>query len=361
MKPKPNVYAVILAGGGGTRLWPLSRTVQPKHLLTLWGEQTMLRQTYERVQPLIPPERVMAITVAGHERAVQEQMPGVPAANIVAEPLGRSTGPCVGLMAALIQQRDPGAIMVSLHADQVIQDEAGFRGVLQTAIGAAEEDHLVTVGIVPTEPATGYGYIQRGLLLGEVDGRAVYRVERFTEKPDQETAQSFIEIGDYFWNSGIFVWKVSAVLQEFRRWLPQLYGQLTALGAVLDTARRDEEIARVWNEVEPVSIDVGIMERAHDVVVIPADIGWSDVGCWTSVADLSCQDDEGNVARGPHVLLDCQDTFVHSSGRLVAAMGVQGLVIVETPEAVLVCPKELAQEVKQIVERLKEDGWKQYL
>jgi mannose-1-phosphate guanylyltransferase len=361
VKVKPAVYAVILAGGGGTRLWPLSRIQQPKHLLSLCSERTLLHETCARVEPLVAPDRLMTITVADHVHEVREQLHTVPPENIVVEPQGRSTGPCVGLMATLIHKRDPDAIMISLHADHAIRDTEGFRHVLRAAIGAAADGHLVTLGIVPTHPATGYGYIRRGDGLGQVEGHHVYRVECFTEKPDWETAQSFVQSGRYFWNSGIFVWQVSVILSEIRRLMPNLYAQLMEIEPALDTPRQTEVLERVWRDVRPVPVDIGIMERAEDVVVVPADIGWSDVGCWTSVADLSQADAHGNVAQGEHVVLDCRDTLVYSSGRLVAALGLEGMVVVETQDAVLVCPKDRAQDVKQIVEQLKREAREKYL
>ncbi len=361
MKARPAVYAVVLAGGGGTRLWPLSRIHQPKHLLSLCSEHTLLRETCARVEPLVPADRLMAITVADHVREVRDQLHGVPPENIVVEPEGRSTGPCVGLMATLVHKRDPDAIMISLHADHAIRDTEGFRGVLRAAIAAAADGHLVTLGIVPTHPATGYGYIRRGDGMGQAEGHDVYRVERFTEKPDADTAQSFVQTGRYFWNSGIFVWQVSVILSEIRRLMPTLYAQLMEIKPALGTPRQTEVLERVWRDVRPVPVDIGIMERAQDVVVVPADIGWSDVGCWTSVADLSQADAHGNVAQGEHVVVDCHDTLVYSSGRLVAALGLEGMVVVETEDAVLVCPKERAQDVKKIVEQLKREAREKYL
>jgi mannose-1-phosphate guanylyltransferase len=361
VKTEPAVYAAILAGGGGTRLWPLSRAEQPKHLLRLRCDRSLVGETFARLQPLIAPDHVMAITVAHHAQTVLEHLPNVPRQNIVIEPQGRSTGPCVGLMAALIHKRDPQAIMVSLHADHAIQDQEGFRGVLRAAIRAAEDDHLVTLGIVPSGPETGYGYIQRGDLLGQAAGHEVYRVERFLEKPDPEKAKACVDSGRYFWNSGMFVWKASVILGEVRRLMPDLYEQLMEIAPALDTPRQPDVIKRIWQTVSPVPVDIGIMEGAEDVVVVPADIGWSDVGSWTSVADLSPADADGNVLQGEHVALDCQDTFVHSTGRLVAALGLEGMIVVETGDAVLVCPKERAQDVKRIVEKLKQEGREAYL
>ncbi len=361
MATEPGLYAVILAGGGGTRLWPLSRQRQPKHLLPLAGDDTMLARTYARVSPLIPADHLLVITVAEHAQAAREELPAVPASNFVIEPEGRGTGPCVGLMATLIHKRDPDAVMVSLHADHAIENEHGFRDVLQGAVAAAQAGHLVTLGVTPTCPETGYGYIERGDRLHGVGGHDVYRVQRFTEKPDHSRACSFVDSGCYFWNSGIFVWRVATILDQFRRLQPALYVQLMALEPALGTPRQAEAMRRAWPSMQSVSIDVGIMERADDVVVIPADVGWSDVGCWSSVASQLPADADGNVAEGEHVAMDCRDTYIHSSGRLVAALGLQGMVVIETEDAVLVCPKDRAQEVKKIVEQLRREGRERYL
>jgi mannose-1-phosphate guanylyltransferase len=358
---EPGLYAVILAGGGGTRLWPLSRQRQPKHLLSFTNDLTLLAQTYARVRPLVPADHLMVITVAEHAEAARDELPAVPASNFVIEPEGRGTGPCVGLMAALIRKRDRDAVMISLHADHAIEDEESFRSVLWAALDAARAGHLVTLGISPTCPETSYGYIERGDRLDQARGHDVYRVQRFTEKPDLEKAGSFVDSGRYFWNSGIFVWEVSAILEQFRRLQPQLYAQLMEIEPTLGTPQQAEVMQRVWPAMQSVSIDVGIMEGADDVVVIPADVGWSDVGCWSSVAGLLPTDADGNVAQGEQVTLDCQDTYIHSSGRLVAALGLRGMVIIETEDAVLVCPKERAQEVKKIVEKLRREGREQYL
>lgn len=355
------LYAMILAGGGGTRLWPLSRQQQPKHLLPLYGEQSMLAQTYSRLQPLVPNERVLVVTVADHAQAACAEIVTVPPENIVVEPVGRGTAACIGLAALLIRKRDGDAVMIATPADHTVEDDEGFRSVLRAAFGVAQDNYLVTLGIVPRGPETGYGYIQRGALLGQNMGHDVYHVDSFTEKPDLATALRFVSSGQYYWNSGIFIWKVSVILSEIRRWMPELYTGLMEIEPVLGTPKQSQAIKRVWPELRTVSVDVGVMERANDVVMIPADVGWSDVGCWSSVASSLPDDANGNVLQGEHIALDCEDTFIHSSGRLVAALGLRGMVVIDTGDAVLVCPKERAQDVRKIVEQLRLEGKEKYL
>lgn len=362
MDNKTSVYAMILAGGGGTRLWPLSRQHRPKHLLPVCGNDSMLAQTWARLEPLVPSERLLVVTVAAHAQAVCREIKTILPQNVVIEPMGRGTAACVGLTALLIRRSHPDAVMMVLPADHTIADGEGFRSVLRAAVSAAEDGHLVTLGIVPSGPETGYGYIQRSTHLRQAAGHDVFRVERFAEKPDLATATAFLQTGQYYWNSGIFIWKVSIILDEIKRHLPELYSQLMQIEPALGTPQQEQVMAQVWQHVRGISIDVGIMERAHDVVMIPADVGWSDVGCWTSLADLQASDEQGNVLQGQHVALDCQDTFVSSSnGRLVAVIGLRGMVIVDTGDAVLVCPKERVQDVKKVVEQLQREGKDQYL
>jgi mannose-1-phosphate guanylyltransferase len=361
VKSQPALYAVILAGGGGTRLWPLSRQQLPKHLLPVCSDDSMLAQTWERLRPLVPAERMLVITVQGQAETACTELDGIPAENIIVEPAGRGTAPCIGLAALWLQRLEPDAVMIVLPADHAIQDGAGFRGVLRAAVEAAQQGHLVTLGIAPTGPETGYGYIHRGELLAQGDGRVVYRVQRFTEKPDLPTATAFVETGQYYWNSGIFIWKAAAILEQIQRHLPTLHEQLMQIRPALGKPGQAQAIERVWRNLETVSVDAGVMERAQDVVVIPADVGWSDVGCWTSVADLQPPDERGNVLQGEHIVLDSDNTFIRSAHRLVAAVGLRDMVIVETKDAVLVCPKHRVQDVKKIVEQLKLEGKEEYL
>ncbi|MGA9348732.1 MAG: mannose-1-phosphate guanylyltransferase [Anaerolineae bacterium] len=355
------MYALIMAGGSGTRLWPCSRETCPKQLLGLLSERTMLQEAYQRITPLIPSNRIFVVTSEAYTDVVRQQIPQVPAANIIGELEGHGTAPCIGLSALHLKLRDPEAVMAVLTADHYIEKADELRRALEAAAQLAEEGHLVTMGIQPNRPATGYGYIQRGERLAQVSGHDVYRVEKFTEKPDLTTTQVFIDSGRYYWNSGMFIWKVSTILREFKRLMPQLYAQLMEIDAALGTAEEQAVLERVWAEVENETIDYGIMERAEDVAVIPVDIGWSDVGSWVTLFELLPADGEGNVVVGQHVGLDTTGCLIHGSRRLVTTIGLEDMVVVDTEDALLVCPRERAQEVRDLVEKLKESGKEEYL
>ncbi len=321
----------------------------------------MLQETYDRISPLIPNERVFVATSEDYVPIVREQLPQIPPGNVIGEPEGRNTAPCIGLGALYLKRLDPEGVMVSLHADHIIRREEEFRRALKAAAKVAEEGHLVTLGIKPTRPETGYGYIQRGAPLRVVDGYDVYWAKRFTEKPDHPTAVKFVESGDYFWNSGIFLWKVSTILREMERLMPDLYGKLMEIEPALGTSEERGVLERVWATVEDESIDVGIMERSDDVVVIPVDIGWSDIGSWASVYELLPADEEGNVVVGEHLGMETTGSLIYGARRLIATVGVKDMVIVDTDDALLVCPKDRAQDVKKLVDMLKKMGRGEYL
>ena len=354
-------YAVILAGGSGTRLWPRSRKAHPKQLIDLIPPQTLLQKTYQRIVPLIPPERIYVATGVEYLNMVQKQLPDLPRENLIGEPTGHNTAPCIGLAALHLARRDPQGTMICLHADHIIEREEEFRELLVAAAKTAEQGHLVTLGIVPDYPGTGYGYIHRGERLGEVPGRPVFRVRKFTEKPDAETAKRFLASREYFWNSGMFLWQLDVILKEFSRHLPRLNGQLERIEEALGTEQETEVLERVWGEIEDISIDEGIMERAGDVVVMPADIGWNDVGSWATVGELLPHDATGNAISGEHLGLDTANCVIDSSGRLVATIGLRDIIIVDTADALLVCPKGRAQEVRRLVELLKRAGKNEYV
>jgi len=354
-------YALIMAGGGGTRLWPLSRRARPKQALTLVGERTMFEHAVDRIASLFQPEEIFVVTGEEHLESLLLQAPELPRANFLLEPVGQGTAPAIGLGAVHLRRRDPQAVMVVLTADHFIRDVERFRRVLTAAAQVAEKGHLVTLGITPSFPSTGFGYIQQGEQLYEVDGFAVFRALRFTEKPSPETAFQMVESGLYTWNSGMFIWRVDRIMEEFARQMPDLYDVLMQIDAVLGTPAYEPTLRRLWPELVPQSIDYGVMEGARDVVVIPVDIGWSDVGNWSSMREILPADADGNVVVGEHVGLDTRNTIVFGGRRLIATIGLEDMIIVDTDDALLICPLDREQDVREMVWQLREMGRKEVL
>ncbi|MDX1764644.1 MAG: mannose-1-phosphate guanylyltransferase [bacterium] len=352
------VYAVILAGGSGTRFWPKSRQDKPKQLLNILGPSTMLRQTVERILPLVPYERIIIVAGERLEAAVKEELPELPQENFLLEPVGRNTAPAIGLAAAALQKRDPASIMAVLPADHTIQKQDRLLQVLEQGAAIAK-DHgvLITLGITPTHAETGYGYIEQG----EPFSDGVFRVARFREKPDRATAEAFLKAGGFSWNSGMFIWKTIDILKAIERFSPRLHRGLVAIDKDLGTARQDETIRQIYGNLDGDSIDYAIMEKSEDILVIPADLGWSDVGCWSALEDVLGEDGEGNIAQGETVLIDTRNSIFYSESRLIAAVGVDDLIVVETGDALLVCRKDKVQDVRKIVDLLKDRGLDHYL
>ena len=354
-------YALIMAGGTGTRLWPLSRRLYPKQALDLIGEGSLFSSAVERISPLFRPQQILVVTREEHVEILASQVPELPRENFIVEPEGRGTAPAIGLGAIHLRHRDPEAIMAVLTADHFISATARFRQALTAAAQVASKGHLVTLGIQPSSPATGYGYIKQGEKLDAMEDFPVFRVEHFTEKPDQETATRMVASGDYSWNSGIFIWRVDRILEEFERQMPEFHAQLLEVETTLGTPDYQPALDRTWPQVTKQTIDYGVMEKAEDIAVIPVDIGWSDVGSWASVLELLPADEAGNALVGPHIGIDTRDTLVFGEKRLVATIGIEGMVIVDTEDALLVCPREREQEVREIVRRLEEEGKNHWL
>ncbi len=361
----PNVYAVIMAGGVGSRFWPRSREKAPKQLLEIIGRGTMIQNTVKRVSNLIDAKNIIIVTNKIQKQIVVKQLPQIPAENIITEPIGRNTAPCIGLAALFIRRMDPEAVMVVLPSDHIMQDEEEFRRVLRLAIWVSyESNKLITVGIQPTRPETGYGYIQ---VVDEVDSsnpyfeRGVYRVKTFAEKPNFATAQQFMKSGDFVWNSGMFIWRVDAILREIERLLPELYAELTKIDEAIGDEKFDQVVETAYRIIRGISIDYGVMEKAKDVYVIKGNFGWSDVGSWDEVSRISGKDEHGNSVTGKAFLHDSKNTMVYAGDKFVATVGVDDLIIITTDDAVLVCKQGQSQDVKEIVDYLRRKQMNDFL
>lgn len=348
------MYALILAGGAGTRLWPRSRMSSPKQLLPLTGPDSMIQATVKRILPIVPIEQIFIVTNQTYGPLMREQIPDMPPQNVIEEPSGKNTAPCIGLAALHMQRLDPGAVMASLHADHFIADEEAFRQSLLAAEQVARQGYLVTLGITPTRPETGYGYVQRGPSLGTYNNYPVYQIARFLEKPDLAMAEKFVESGGYYWNSGIFIWQISTLLEAFQEYMPEFYGQLSQIEQALETG---DGITAIWSNIRAQSIDVGVMERANKAAIVPVDFGWNDVGSWAAIHEINRADTDNNVVlNAEHLGIDTQGMLIQGNGRFIATIGLEDLVIIDTEDALLVCARDRVQDIKQIVTWLEKRG-----
>lgn len=355
------VYGVIMAGGGGTRLWPLSTRRMPKQFLNLSGKESLVNEAIDRLGLCMDREDVFIVTNASQKGVMLEQTAGrILESHVLAEPAARNTAACIGYAAVTILKKYGDGIMCVVPSDPYIRDEAGFGQTLDQAVTAAgESDALVTIGIRPTFPATGYGYIRSEEK--PLDGKPWYRVEEFVEKPDEETAARYLEEGTYVWNSGMFVWKASVILSWFEKLLPDIYEYLMQIAAAFGTDREEAVLQELYPKIPKISVDYGIMERADHVLMLPGDFGWSDVGGFDAMDALKERDAHGNITFGDTLLLDTTGCTAYAKDKLIAAVGVRNLCIVQAGEAVLVCPADQTQRVKELVEALSENGKERYL
>ncbi len=361
----PQTFAVIMAGGVGTRFWPRSRERSPKQFLEILGNGTMIENTLDRLTPLVDPNHAFVVTNRVQAEMVKRLVPWMPAENVLAEPLGRNTAACIGLSALWINRIDPDGLMVVSPADHIVQNKEEFLRILRLALKVAEEkDSLVTIGIKPTHPETGYGYIQTAedeIDRNEYRSEGVYRVKTFAEKPNLETAEKFLQSGDFLWNSGIFIWKASVILREIELHLPDLHEQLLEIRESIGAPAYEQTLEHSYRIIRSISIDYGIMEKAGNVFVVKGDFGWSDVGSWDEVVRLTQKDNEGNSVRGKSILLNSKNNFVDAGGKIVAAIGVDDLIIITTDDAVLVCRKGASQDVKEVVDFIRRKQMNDYL
>lgn len=359
-------YAVIMAGGGGTRLWPLSRKDKPKQLLPLIGQETLFQSTVARLQGLFPLERILVVTVEEQALEMKSQLPELPEENYLIEPDPRGTASVVGLAAMALKKRDPNASMAILPSDHFIRNVDLFHYLLNAAFDVAEDDYLVTLGITPTMPSTAYGYIQQGMPLEGHYKYPVYTVKNFKEKPNEAAAQQLLRMGGHSWNSGMFIWKADRILNEIHAQMPALGLALDELGAAWGTANQNEVLHRIWPDLKVETVDYGVMEKAEKVAVLPAGgLGWSDVGAWSSLFEVLLPDMSGNIATNAtlHLSLESNNTLVYGGGsdRLVVTIGVDDMVIVDTSDALLICKTDQTQKVKDVVEHLKKHRQEKYL
>ncbi len=355
-----NYFAVIMAGGGGTRLWPLSRIDHPKQMLSLGGERSLFQVAVDRLDGIFPPERILVVTVQEQAAILQEQCPQIPVENFLLETMPRGTASVVGYAAAALSKINPDAVMAVLTADHIIGNLKLFQRILTSAYLTAGKKFLVTLGVTPTYPATGYGYIRKGEDLGQFEDIHSFQVLEFTEKPRLEDAEKMLASGEYSWNSGMFIWRADVILAEIARQMPELSSQLEEIQEAWHTPSRDRIIREVWPKIQPQTIDFGIMENAEQVAVIPAaDLEWNDVGSWEALFEVLNTDPNGNIIQNvEHIGLDTQGSIIYGSGqpRTVVTIGARDLIVVDTGDVLLICSRDQAQQVRQIVDQLKSAG-----
>jgi mannose-1-phosphate guanylyltransferase len=357
------MYAVIMAGGKGTRFWPKSREKMPKHLLDIVSPMTIIQETVERIAPLIPEENILIVTGENQSDELMRQVPRIPQENIIIEPLGRNTAPCIGLAALHIRRKSPHDVMAVLPADHLIHDASRLCYILSIAADMASSgDYLVTIGIRPTSPETGYGYIEKGDLKATINGENIYAVKSVREKPALKQAKAFLKKGGLYWNSGMFVWNIDTILVAIERWLPQIYDGLLHIENAIGTAGEKRALRRVYQAIPSVSIDYGVMEKADNILLIEGDFGWSDIGSWDALWEVSDKDENGNAAncRDFFVGVDARNSLIHSPRKLVVLLGVEDLIVVDTEDSLLICKRGSSQDVKKVVEIL-ENKKKEYL
>ncbi len=361
----PRVCAVIMAGGVGTRFWPRSREKSPKQFLEIIGKKTMIQTTVERLDKFVRIQDIFVVTNKVQQSLVKKQIPELPEENIIIEPVGRNTAPCIGLAAMHVMKLDPNAVMVVLPSDHLIQKVDEFQRVLGVAVETAyKSSSLLTIGITPTHPETGYGYIQMFDEKGDHNpyfDKGVLKVKTFAEKPNLATAEKFLKSGDFLWNSGMFVWRADAILNQMHICLPDMFAELVKIQQVLGTPQYQSTLDKVYGLIRGISIDYGVMEKADVVYVIPGDFGWNDVGSWREVLKVSGKDDNGNSITGKVILRDAKNCLVYSPDKLVAVIGAEDLVIINSEDAILVCKTNRSQDVKEIADYLRRKQMNEYL
>ncbi|GGD90682.1 mannose-1-phosphate guanylyltransferase [Paenibacillus nasutitermitis] len=356
-------FVTILAGGGGTRFWPLSRQETPKQFLNISGNDIMLNETIKRFKGIIPLEHTVIVTNRSQAVLLESIMhSSVPKSHILIEPVARNTSASILYAAFFLEKNQGESLMVVLPSDHHITSEDQFRETLDEACTVAiETDKIVTIGIKPSFPSTGYGYICYESKPFMTRPAAVYEVSEFVEKPNFKKAQSYLSSGNYLWNSGMFIWKTSVIIEHFKRFLPRLYKTMLPLRDHLGSSEAAAVLSGIYPTLQNISIDYGILERSDDVVVLTGNFGWNDIGSWDALGSIFPPDEEGNIVKANYMGIDTRNSIIYGNGRLITTIGIDGLIIADTGDALLVCPKDRAQSVKEIVDMLKEKGMTEYM
>jgi mannose-1-phosphate guanylyltransferase len=367
MQVPDNAYAVILAGGSGTRLWPKSRKKLPKHLAKILGDKTFIRVTFERIVSFIPVDRILVITREDQAELVKKELPELPSANVIAEPMARSTALAMGVAAAIVHKKDPAGVLTYLAADHIIQNVPKYHRTVNAALKVAmDHEYIVAVGIRPTFPHTGFGYIKVGEELFSIgEGKEqnfVFKGDGFKEKPDLATATAFIASNEYLWNANLYCWSTTTIFNAFAKYAPEIGESVKHIMAAIGTPDESKVMKDVYEKSSDPAIDTAVSEKADNVVVIPGDFGWNDVGDWKVVYDINDKDDHLNVVNAKQsILIDSTNCLVEGNGRMVVTIGLDNIVVIDTEDAVLICHKDRTQDVKKVVEKLKEEKKEEYL
>jgi mannose-1-phosphate guanylyltransferase len=351
---------VIMAGGRGTRLWPMSRKSLPKQFQKLVSDKTMLQDTFERLKKITPAENIFVSTNREYADIAKEQLSEMPAGNIISEPVGRNTAPCIALSAAIVSAQDENSVIGFFPADHFIKNSEGLLEAIRKADMLLEKypDHLITFGINPSAPETGYGYIEKGELSEKLDSVEFFKAKRFVEKPDLETAQKYLDSGNFFWNSGMFLFKVGTIIEKFKAYSPDIYSRLVNIKNAVGTDGFEKILEEEFPKMDKISIDYAVMENEPNVIVAPVSIDWSDVGSWTALKETLVGDNKEHLVKveGEHIDFDSENLLVYGSDKLITTIGVKDLIIVDTPDAILICDRNKSQLVSDVVKKLESEG-----
>lgn len=355
-------YCLIMAGGAGTRFWPKSLVKKPKQYLSLFGEQSLIQETVKRFANFIPENSIYVVSAKGQKSVLEEQTTNLPKGNMIYEPFGKNTLPAIGLAALFISKKDPDGIMVVSPADHLIHNDELFRQTIESAVQIADEkDGIVTIGITPKHPATGYGYVKTAAEVKIGQTIKSFEVNKFVEKPNLEVATGYLKSGDYFWNSGIFIFKVSVFLNSVQKYAPKLYTDLLRIKEHIGEADYEEALTRIYGEVESISVDYGILEKADNVFLVQGDFIWNDLGSWEEVYKYDKKDENGNAVSGEAILLETKNSYISAPNSLVAVVGLDDVIVVQEGDTILVCKRERAEDIKAVVEEIKKRKLDQYL